>query len=85
MVLEESIAARASDIDVVWTSGYGFPRHLGGPMFYADTLGLPHVAERIRFYHEQFGHYWRPAKLIGSLAAENSSFEEWDRARARGK
>ena len=84
MVLEEGIAARAADIDVVWTSGYGFPRHLGGPMFYADTLGFPHVLERIRHYHETLGHYWRPAALIDRLAAEGSSFEQWDRGpRAR--
>ncbi len=75
MVLEQGIASRASDIDVVWTSGYGFPRHLGGPMFYADTLGLGHVAERIRYYHEKLGHYWRPAELIERLAAANSTFE----------
>jgi len=80
MVLEEGIASRASDIDVVWTSGYGFPRHLGGPMFYADTLGLGHVAARIRYYHEKLGHYWRPADLIERLAAANSSFNQWDRA-----
>jgi len=81
MVVEEGIARSAADIDVVWTSGYGFPRHLGGPMFYADTLGLPHVADRIRYYHERLGHYWRPAELILRLAAENSSFERLDRRR----
>jgi len=80
MVLEEGIAARAADIDVVWTSGYGFPRHLGGPMFYADTLGLSHVLQRIRHYHEKLGHYWRPAPLIERLAAAGSSFEQWDRS-----
>jgi 3-hydroxyacyl-CoA dehydrogenase len=81
MVLEEGIASRASDIDVVWTSGYGFPRHLGGPMFYADTLGIGHVARRIRHYHKNLGHYWRPAGLIERLAAVNSTFEQWDRQR----
>jgi len=80
IVLEERIAARASDIDVVWTSGYGFPRHLGGPMFYADTLGMQHVAQRIRYYHEKLGHYWRPAAMIERLAKEKSTFEQWDRA-----
>jgi len=79
MVLEEGVAARAADIDVVWTSGYGFPRYLGGPMFYADTLGLDHVAERIRHYHEKLGPYWRPARLIEHLAATDSSFQRWDR------
>lgn len=84
LVLDEGIAARAADIDVVWTSGYGFPRHLGGPMFYADTLGIGHVADRIRYYHERLGHYWRPAELMLALAAEHSSFEQWDRQRHTG-
>jgi 3-hydroxyacyl-CoA dehydrogenase len=78
MVLDDGIAARASDIDVAWTSGYGFPRHLGGPMFYADALGLGHIAERIAHYREKLGHYWRPAALIERLAAEHSSFARWD-------
>ena len=79
MVLEEGTAARAADIDVVWTCAYGFPRHFGGPMFYADTLGLPHVFERIRHYHDQLGDYWRPATLIERLASASSSFARWDR------
>jgi len=84
MVLEEGTAARAADIDVVWTSGYGFPRHLGGPMFYADGLGLRKVFERICHYREKLGYYWRPARLIESLASLGSSFEQWDRtAQAR--
>ncbi len=82
MVLEEGIAARAADVDVVWTSGYGFPRYLGGPMFYADTLGLSHVLERIRHYHETLGHYWRPAPLIERLAAAGSNFGHWDKTSA---
>jgi len=82
MVLEEGVAARAADVDVVWTSGYGFPRHLGGPMFYADTLGLPNVLHRIRHYHRTLGHYWRPAALIERLAAGGSSFEQWDKTSA---
>jgi 3-hydroxyacyl-CoA dehydrogenase len=79
---EESIAARASDIDVLWTSGCGFPRHLGGPIFYADSLGLSNVAERIRHYHNKLGNYWRPAALIERLESANSNFEEWDRQNA---
>jgi 3-hydroxyacyl-CoA dehydrogenase len=79
MVLDQGIAARAADIDVVRTSGYGFPRHLGGPMFYADALGLGRIAERIRYYYMKLGHYWRPAALIERLARDNSSFEQWDR------
>jgi 3-hydroxyacyl-CoA dehydrogenase len=80
-ILEEGVAARASDVDVVWTSGYGFPRYLGGPLFYADTLGLAHVADRIRQYHSRYGHYWRPVSLIDQLAAEGRSFVQWDSSR----
>jgi 3-hydroxyacyl-CoA dehydrogenase len=82
IVLEEGIAACAANIDVVWTSGYGFPRHLGGPMFYADTLGLPHVFDRIRQYEKMLGYYWRPANLIERLASASSTFEQWDRTHA---
>ena len=82
MVLEEGIATRAADIDAVWTSGYGFPRHLGGPMFYADALGLSYVLKRIRHYHERLDHYWRPATLMERLASGGSSFEDWDKTRA---
>jgi 3-hydroxyacyl-CoA dehydrogenase len=81
MVLEEGVADRASDIDVVWTSGYGFPRYLGGPMFYAGSLGLAHVAERIRHYHERCGHYWKPVALIEQLARTGMTFEKWDEER----
>jgi 3-hydroxyacyl-CoA dehydrogenase len=82
MVLEEGIAYRASDIDVVWTSGYGFPRHKGGPMFHADALGLKHVLERVRHYHAKLGHYWQPAKLLIELAETGASFADWDKRHA---
>jgi 3-hydroxyacyl-CoA dehydrogenase len=49
-------------------------------MFFADTLGLAHVADRIRYYHKQLGYYWRPAALIERLTAEGSSFDEWELA-----
>ncbi|WP_340645769.1 3-hydroxyacyl-CoA dehydrogenase NAD-binding domain-containing protein [Phenylobacterium sp.] len=77
-LLDEGIAYRAKDIDVVWTSGYGFPRHLGGPMFYGDTLGLAHVLERVEHYHKLLGHYWKPADLLVKLAREGGSFEAYD-------
>ncbi|MGL6160162.1 3-hydroxyacyl-CoA dehydrogenase NAD-binding domain-containing protein [Microbulbifer sp.] len=79
-VLEQTVAASAADIDVVWTSGYGFPRYHGGPMFYADSLGLKHVAERVRHYHGKLGHYWRPSALLEQLADSDSSFQQWDRS-----
>ncbi|WP_421934479.1 3-hydroxyacyl-CoA dehydrogenase NAD-binding domain-containing protein [Phenylobacterium sp.] len=80
-LLDEGIAYRAKDIDVVWTSGYGFPRHLGGPMFYGDTLGLAHVLERVEHYHRLLGHYWKPADLLVKLAREGGSFEAYDASR----
>jgi 3-hydroxyacyl-CoA dehydrogenase len=70
-ILEEGIALRASDIDVVYLSGYGFPRHRGGPMFYADRVGLPRVVEALRRFH---GPDWEPAPLLARLAAEGKTF-----------
>lgn len=69
-VLEEGIATQASDIDVIYLTGYGFPAHRGGPMFYADTVGLRHVFARVR----EFG--WRPAPLLERLASEDRRFAE---------
>jgi 3-hydroxyacyl-CoA dehydrogenase len=68
-VLEEGIALRALDIDVIYLTGYGFPAYRGGPMFYADTMGLPKIYDRVR----EFG--WKPAALLESLAAEGKTFE----------
>lgn len=82
-ILEEGLAYRASDIDVVWTSGYGFPRWRGGPMFYADTLGLAHVAARVRHYEKQLGAYWTPSKLLLELAEKDGSFADWDTKRTQ--
>jgi len=82
-ILEEGLAYRASDIDVVWTSGYGFPRWRGGPMFYADTLGLAHVAARVRHFERQLGAYWTPSKLLLELAESGGSFAAWDAKRTQ--
>ena len=73
-VLEEGFAARASDIDVVYVHGFGFPRHRGGPMFYADTVGLPVVLARVKQYRRELGDYWRPAPLLEKLASEGRGF-----------
>ena len=80
-VLQSGIAYRALDIDVVWTAGYGYPRYLGGPMFHGDTLGLRHVLDRVRHYHEKLGHYWKPTPLLVQLAEAGSSFKAWDESR----
>jgi 3-hydroxyacyl-CoA dehydrogenase len=73
-VLEEGFALRAGDIDVVYVYGFGFPRHRGGPMFYADTVGLPTVLARVREYRARFGDYWKPAALLEKLVAEGRGF-----------
>jgi len=81
-ILDEGIAQRASDIDVVWTSGYGFPRYRGGPMFYADTIGLPTLLEGMRKYRELFGPmHWEPSPLLVRLVEEGKTLAEWDRER----
>ena len=69
-IIEEGYASRASDIDVIYCYGFGFPRHRGGPMFYAETVGLPLVLARVNEYRSRFGDYWRPAPLLERLVAE---------------
>ncbi len=77
-ILEEGIAQRAGDIDVVWTSGYGFPRYRGGPMFYAETLGLPALYEGMLKYQGLFGPmHWQPAPLLARLAASGQGLAAW--------
>ncbi|HEX8011332.1 MAG TPA: 3-hydroxyacyl-CoA dehydrogenase NAD-binding domain-containing protein [Casimicrobiaceae bacterium] len=74
-ILDEGVVSRPSDIDVVWLTGYGFPRYRGGPLFYADRLGLPHVLSRIEALRERFGAaYWSPAPLLERLAAAGRGF-----------
>ncbi len=81
-ILEEGIAARASDLDVIWTTGYGFPRFRGGPMFYADTLDVREVYAQIARFHALYGDYWKPAPLLEQLAKANGSFAQRDAALA---
>jgi 3-hydroxyacyl-CoA dehydrogenase len=84
-VLEEGIALRAGDIDVVYTSGYGFPRYRGGPMFYADTVGLPAIHQRILDFQRTLdARYWQPAPLLEKLAKANSSFARWQAEQGSG-
>jgi 3-hydroxyacyl-CoA dehydrogenase len=77
-ILDEKIALRASDIDTVWINGYGFPSHRGGPMFYADTVGLPKILETIRRFREKHGKVWTPSPLLERLAAEGKTFASLD-------
>ena len=74
-ILEEGIALRASDIDMVYLTGYGFPLFRGGPMFYADTVGLPNVLDAIEGYAKgRHGEAWTPAPLLVKLASEGKGF-----------
>lgn len=73
-ILEEGIAARASDIDVVWVTGYGWPKYRGGPMFWADLQGLPEVLAKLRDLHSAHGEVFAPSPLIERLVAEGRSF-----------
>ncbi len=73
-VLEEGIVQRASDIDLIYVNGYGFPAWRGGPMFYADTVGLQKVYERVREFHRQHGEFWTPAPLLKRLAESGKTF-----------
>jgi 3-hydroxyacyl-CoA dehydrogenase len=73
-ILEEGIALRASDIDIVYIYGYGFPRYRGGPMFYADSVGLDKVYESVKRFHQAHGEFWAPAPLLERLAREGGKF-----------
>ncbi len=75
-ILDEGIALRASDIDIVYINGYGFPPYRGGPMFYGDTVGLDQVYERVSHYHREHGEHWTPAPLLERLAGEGKGFKD---------
>jgi len=76
-LLEEGIALRAVDIDIIYLNGYGFPAHRGGPMWYADTVGLKRVYERICDFRERLGSWWKPAPLLQRLAEQGKTFAEF--------
>ncbi|PYE54139.1 3-hydroxyacyl-CoA dehydrogenase NAD-binding domain-containing protein [Deinococcus yavapaiensis] len=79
-ILEEGVASRAGDIDIIYVYGYGFPAYRGGPMFYADQVGLASVLADIRGFHERHGDTWKPAPLLETLAAEGKTFAQYVRA-----
>ena len=76
-ILEEGYALRASDIDIIYLNGYGFPAHRGGPMWYADTVGLKQVCDRVFEFHRQHGEIWRAAPLLKRLADEGKRFADF--------
>ena len=86
-VLGEGVAGRAADIDVVWTSGYGFPRYRGGPMFHAETLGLANLLNGMRKYRDIFGPvHWQPAPLLVELVERGIGIADWEReSKRRGR
>jgi 3-hydroxyacyl-CoA dehydrogenase len=73
-VLQDGFATRAGDIDIIYAYGFGFPRHTGGPMFYAETVGLETVLARVNEYRATFGEYWEPAPLLEQLVAQKRGF-----------
>ena len=82
-ILEQGVAQRASDIDVVWCAGYGFPRYRGGPMFYAQTIGLSTLLDGLNRYRERFGAmHWEAAPLLLELVRTGKSIAEWESERA---
>jgi 3-hydroxyacyl-CoA dehydrogenase len=78
-LLEEGIAMRPVDIDIIYINGYGFPAYRGGPMWYADTVGLKNVYERVSDFHHTHGELWTPAPLLARLAAEGRTFADYGR------
>jgi len=78
-ILEEGYALRAVDIDVIYINGYGFPAYRGGPMWYADTIGLNNVYKRILEFEDQHGEIWQPAPLLKHLAEQHKTFADFTR------
>jgi len=78
-ILEEGYALRAVDIDIIYLNGYGFPAYRGGPMWYADTIGLKKVYDRIEEFHKQHGELWEPAPLLKRLAEECKKFADFNK------
>lgn len=76
-ILDEGIALRSGDIDIVWINGYAFPAWRGGPMFHADTVGVKQVYEAVCRYHQQHGAWWEPAPLLGRMAEQGQRFADF--------
>jgi 3-hydroxyacyl-CoA dehydrogenase len=80
-ILEEGFALRAVDIDIVYLTGYGFPVYRGGPMWYADTVGLKKVYDRVCEFEARHGKLWKPAPLLKRLAEEGRTFAQLDKSK----
>ena len=75
-ILEEGLAQRPSDIDVIWIYGYGFPRYRGGPMFWADLVGPKKIYETMKRLHDEHGDWLKPSSLLGELARDSRGFKD---------
>ena len=73
-LLEDGVALRAADIDVVYIYGYGFPKYRGGPMYYADQIGLDNIYQDILKFHQEYGEAWKPSALLARLAKAGKTF-----------
>ena len=82
-ILEEGIAAKSSDIDVIYVYGYGFPVYRGGPMHYADEVGLAQIVDKLSTYRDRLGDYGKmwlePSNLLVKLAQQGGSFKTYKR------
>ena len=80
-ILEEGFALRAVDINIIYINGYAYPAWRGGPMWYADTVGLKKVYDRVCEFHAQHGELWEPAPLLERLAKEGRTFADYDKGK----
>jgi 3-hydroxyacyl-CoA dehydrogenase len=78
-ILEEGFALRAVDIDIIYLNGYAFPAYRGGPMWYADTVGLKKVYDRVLEFQKQHGEIWEPAPLLKQLAEQGKKFADFSK------
>jgi 3-hydroxyacyl-CoA dehydrogenase len=75
-ILEEGKALRATDVDVMWLNGFGFPRYRGGLMYWADQIGARDVYNQIAIWHQRYGARWRPARLLQEVAERGGLLRE---------
>jgi 3-hydroxyacyl-CoA dehydrogenase len=75
-ILEEGKAYRASDIDVMWLHGFGFPRYRGGLMFWADTIGAKEICRQIEEWHKRYGRRWKPSSLLQEIAQSGGQLRD---------
>jgi 3-hydroxyacyl-CoA dehydrogenase len=75
-IVEDGKAYRGSDIDVMWLHGFAFPRHRGGLMFWADSIGAAEVHREVCEWHEKYGKRWRPSALLAKVARDNGRLRD---------